>query len=154
MSEPEFKPKPGQIDYTNVKRAPVINCVAKHGGKILIVQRNPTMKFYPGYWNGISGFLDDGRSIAEKAKDELWEEAGIEENDIIDIREGEVFEQEEPEYNKTWIVHPILAEVKTDRVKLDWEAGEYKWIDVVEAGKFNLLPGFDRVLGALSPWLQ
>jgi len=54
--KPEFKPKPGQIDYTNIRVAPVINCVVQYQDKILIVRRNLKMKFYPGYWNGISGF--------------------------------------------------------------------------------------------------
>ena len=143
---PEFKPKPGQVDYTNIKRAPVINCVVQYQDKILIVQRNPEMKFYPGYWNGISGFLDDNQSIEQKAKNEIKEEIGIGEKNIVSIKEGEVFEQNEPKYNKTWIVHPVLVEVNTNKVKLDWEAEKYEWIKVEEAKNFNLLPSFDRVL--------
>ena len=72
----KFKPKPGQIDYTNARWAPVINCVVKYKDRILIVQRSSKLNFYPGYWNGISGFLDDKRSLEEKARDELKEEAG------------------------------------------------------------------------------
>lgn len=127
MSEPKFIPRPGQIDLTNVRRAPVINCVVKYKDKILIVQR----------------------SVEQKAKDEIKEELGKEEKDIITIHEGDVFEQEEPNYGKTWIVHPVLVDVNTDKITLDWEAERYKWIDVVDAAKFNLLPGFDRVLEVL-----
>src|SRR3989338_5311349 len=94
----QFTPKPGQIDYTHIKRRPVINCVVKCGEKILIVKRSEKLNFYPGYWNGISGFLDDGKSVAEKAREEVREEAGIEEGDILSVSEGAVFEQEEPQY--------------------------------------------------------
>ncbi|MDP3956425.1 MAG: NUDIX domain-containing protein, partial [bacterium] len=146
---PKFIPKPGQIDFTNVRRAPVINCVVRYNGKILIVQRSAGMKFYPGYWNGVSGFIDDERSVAQKAKDEIKEELGIAEEDITTIYEGEVFEQEEPSYNKTWLVHPVLVDVNTDKITLDWEAEKYKWIEVTEAKNYNLLPGFDKVLEAL-----
>ena len=149
MSEPEFKPKPGQIDYTNIRRAPVINCVVKYRDKILIVQRSSRMKFYPGYWNGVSGFLDDARSVQEKARDEVREELGVEKKGIVAITEGEIFEQEAPEYNKTWIVHPVLVEVKTNTIKLDWEADDHRWVDAGEARRFNLLPGFDTVLEIL-----
>ena len=149
MPEPKFVPKPGQIDFTNMRRAPVINCVLRYNGKILIVQRSANMKFYPSYWNGISGFLDNERSVAQKAKDEIKEELGIEEKDIITIYEGEVFEQEEPSYNKTWLVHPILVDVNTDKITLDWEAQKYEWINVVDAKKYKLLPGFDKVLATL-----
>jgi isopentenyldiphosphate isomerase len=149
MKKMDFKPKLGQTDYTNIRRAPVINCVVKYNDKILIVQRNPSMKFYPGYWNGISGFIDDTRSVKEKAKDELKEEIGLEEKDIINITEGEVFEQEEPKYDKIWIVHPVLVEVKTDKIKLDWEAQDFRWIDPKEVDNYKLVPGFDKVLRTL-----
>lgn len=107
------------------------------------------MKFYPGYWNGISGFLDDGKSVRENAKEEMREEAGIAEENIVSITEGKVFEQDEREYNKMWIVHPVLVEVKTDKVKLNWEAEEYRWVSVDEAKEFKLLPGFEKVLQIL-----
>lgn len=148
-AEPTFKPKDGQVDFTNIRYAPVINCVVRHKDTILIVQRNPKMRLYPNFWNGISGFLDDGRSIEEKVKDELREELGIEASDISSIHHGQVFDQEEEKYNKTWIVHPILVDVKTDKIKLDWEAQNYKWIKVEEAKTYDLLPGFDRVLASL-----
>lgn len=149
MPEPEFIPKPGQIDFTNIRRAPVINCVVRYKDKILIVQRSAGMKFYPSYWNGISGFLDDGRSVEQKARDEINEELGITENDIMAIHEGEVFEQEEPDYNKTWLVHSVLVDVNTDKITLDWEAEKYEWISISNATQYKLLPGFDRVLRAL-----
>lgn len=149
-SKPEdFKPKPGQIDYTHIRRAPVVNCVVRYGDKILLVRRNERMKFYPGYWNGISGFLDDTKSVREKAEEEVREEAGIEASRIRAIREGAVFEQDEPEYDKTWIVHPVLVDVNTNEIRLDWEAEDYRWVTPEEAKKFKLLPGFGKVLEIL-----
>lgn len=146
MREPKFIPKPGQTDYTNIRRAPVINCVVKHKDGILLVKRNSNMRLYPNYWTGISGFLDDSKSIKEKAKEELREEIGLKDENIISIAQGRIFEQKEPKYDKIWIVHPVLVEVNTDKIKLDWEAEDYKWIKPKEAGKFRLLPGFDKIL--------
>lgn len=148
----KFKPKLGQTDYTKARWAPVINCVLQYGNKILIVERSRKLNFYPGYWNGISGFLDDAKSIEEKVEEELEEELGIGEENILQIHLGEIFDQDEPEYKKTWIVHPVLVEVKTDKIKLDWEAKNYKWIEPGEAKNFNLLPGFEMVLEKLSVW--
>lgn len=149
MKKPKFKLKPGQTDYTNARWSPVINCVLRYGGRFLVVQRSKEINFYPGYWNGISGFLDDKRSLKEKVSDELREELGILKNKIKSIKLGEIFDQEEPRYRKTWIVHPVLVEIKTDKVKLDWEAKNYKWATVKEIKKLKLLPGFDRVLKKL-----
>ena len=148
----KFKPKNGQIDYTNARWAPVINCLLKYGNKILIVQRSKKLNFYPGYWNGISGFLDDKRSLEEKIRDEIREELGIAKNRIKNIKLGEIFDQEEKKYKKTWIVHPVLVEIKTDEIRIDWEAEDHKWISIKEVKEFRLLPGFDKVLKNLSKW--
>lgn len=144
-----FTPKLGQTDFTNVRWAPVINCVLKYGDKILLVKRSAKLNFYPGYWNGVSGFLDDQRSLEEKVRDEINEELGITRDQITSITAGQIFHVEAPELKKTWIVHPILVAVKTDQVKLDWEAQEYQWISLAEARKLKLVPGFDRVLDIL-----
>ena len=150
----KFILKPGQIDFTHARWSPVINCVVKYRDKILLVERSPERNFYPGYWNGISGFLDDQRSLEEKVKDELQEEIGIGEEHIKSIRLGEIFDQEAPEYKKTWIVHPVLVEMDTDKIELHWEAKNSKWILPDEAKELKLLPGFDRVLKNLSLWLR
>src|SRR3989344_4370050 len=121
-----FEARPGQIDCTNIRYAPVINCIIKCGDKYLLVKRNENMKLYPGFWNGVSGFLDDNRSIEEKVQDEIKEELQIKVADIISIKRGQPFNQESDEYQKTWIVHPVLVEVKDDvSVKLDWEATKF-----------------------------
>ncbi|MDP6388003.1 MAG: NUDIX domain-containing protein [Candidatus Pacebacteria bacterium] len=152
-TRPKFKPKDGQIDYTNARWAPVINCVLKHKGKILLMQRSSELNFYPNYWNGISGFLDDSRDFGQKVKDEIQEEAGIDSKEIESIRLGEIFHQEAPEYKKTWIIHPVFVEVNTDKVIPDWETQDYKWIEPAEAKNYNLLPSFDTVLDKLSHWI-
>jgi ADP-ribose pyrophosphatase YjhB (NUDIX family) len=146
MKRLKFQPKAGQVDYTNARWAPIINCVLKYKDKIFLVQRNKKLNFYPGYWSGISGFLDDRKSLAEKVAEELKEETGIAPAQIKKIKLGRIFDQEEPKYKKTWIVHPVLVEVKTDKVKLDWEGKEYKWVAFKEIKNFKLLPGFNQVL--------
>lgn len=146
MSEAKFVPKPGQTDFTDIRWCPVINCVVQFDGKILIVERSKGMRLYPEHWNGISGFLDDSRSLEEKVRDELGEELGLQPENILSIRVGEIFHQDAPEYKKTWIVHPILVEVNTNVITLDWEAERYEWIVPEEIGKYRLLPGFDKVI--------
>jgi 8-oxo-dGTP pyrophosphatase MutT (NUDIX family) len=150
-AEPAFRPEKDQIDYTHIRYAPVINCVVRNDGEILLVRRSPGMRLYPNLWNGISGFLDDKRGIEEKVADELREELGVEGKDIVSIRRGPVFDQEETKYAKTWIVHPILVDVASRKVVLDWEATTYGWFVPEEAKKLPLLPGFDKVLEAFFP---
>lgn len=146
----KFRPRKGQTDFTHIRWAPVVNCVLKYKGKILLVQRSSTMRLYPNYWNGISGFLDDSKSLREKVAEEIREEAGLGKRSIVSVTLGRIFDQEEPKYKKTWIVHPVLVAVNTDKVKRDWEAQAFKWIKPSEAKQFKLLPGFGKVLRALS----
>ncbi|MEI6835576.1 MAG: NUDIX domain-containing protein [Candidatus Falkowbacteria bacterium] len=148
-----FEPKPGQVDFTNIRWAPVINCVLKYNDKLLVVQRSLELNFYPGYWTGISGFLDDSRSLHQKIADEIKEELGLSKNKIKEIKIGEIFDQDEPKYKKTWIVHPILVEVTTDKIRLDWEAKNYQWLTLKEINQLKLLPGFDEVLKRISSWV-
>ena len=150
MKTIKFKPNPGQVDYTKVRWAPVINCVVTYKKKILIIQRSKNSNFYPTYWNGISGFLDDKKSLKQKVREELKEEIGISEKEIKSIQLGEIFDQEAPQYKKTWIVHPVLVKIKTDKIKLNWEAQDYKWVSLKDAKKFQLLPGFEKVLEKIS----
>ncbi len=152
MKKEQFKPKRGQVDYRNIRWAPVINCVVRYKGKILLVRRNGDMHFYPGYYNGISGFLDDHKSLEEKVAEELQEELGITKKEIRKIKTGGVFDQDEPKYKKTWIVHPVLVDITTDKIRLDWEAEKYRWVKPAEARKLKLLPGFGRVLKATGVW--
>lgn len=146
MIEPLFVPQPGQVDYTSIRYAPVINTVITHEGKILLVQRNPQMRLYPGYWSGISGFLDDARSIEEKVIQEINEELGMPASDILEIRRGTVLLQEAPDYHKTWLVVPVLARVKTTDFRLDWEAKQAAWYEPTEIASLDLLPGYMTVL--------
>ena len=147
MAEPKFVPKPNQVDYTNIRYAPVVNTVVMHDGKILLVQRSSDMRLYPGYWNGISGFLDDARSIEEKVTQELAEELWIVSDDIESMERGNVLLQEAPDYHKTWFVVPVLARVRTADFRLDWEAKTAQWYLPEGLGRLELLPGFDAVIG-------
>jgi isopentenyldiphosphate isomerase len=154
MRKIKFKLKPGQIDFTNARWVPVINCVLKYQNKILIVQRSKDVAFYPEYWNGVSAFLDDEKSLKQKIQEELKEELGIAKSKIVRIRLGEIFNQEAPKYGKTWVVHPVLVEVATDKIKLDWEAKSYRWVKLQEIKGLKILPGFSEVLEKLKKWIE
>lgn len=147
MTESKFVPKPGQFDFTNVRYSPVVNTVVTSQGKILLVQRSVGMRLYPGYWNGISGFLDDSRSIEEKVTEELKEELGLKKEEILSLKRGEALIQEAPEYGKTWLVVPMLASISVETFVLNWEAQKAKWFKPSELKRLNLLPGFDMVAG-------
>lgn len=145
-----FQPKSGQVDFTDMRWAPVINCVVSFNGKILIVKRSAANKFYPEHWNGISGFLDDHGSLEEKVKEELEEEIGVKADKIVRLKLGRIFDQEAPDIGKTWVVHPVAVEISSDEIVLNDEAREYAWIAPQDATKYKLLPGFLIVLESIK----
>lgn len=77
MEEKEFVAREGQIDFTNIRWCPVINCVVFFKDRFLVVKRSQGMRLYPGYWTGVSGFIDDDKSLEDKVQEELIEEIGI-----------------------------------------------------------------------------
>ncbi len=146
----EFKPKPGQVDFAHIRWAPVINYVVRYKGKMLLVRRSKDLHFYPGYWNGVSGFLDDKKSLKQKVEEEIREELGISRTHIRKISFGAIFHQDAPKYKKTWIVHPVLVEVDIDKIQLDREGVEYQWGTFLEIQKLRLLPGLSRVIDEIA----
>lgn len=149
MTEPEFIAKKGQVDYTNIRYCPVVNSVVCRGDKILLVKRSSDLRLYPGYWNGISGFLDTDQSLEEKVEEEIEQELGLKKSAIKQMRRGHVFSQDAAEYHKTWIVFPVAVEVSSDRIKLDWEASDYIWTSLDKVKQMELMPGFLDVIEEL-----
>ncbi len=149
IKEAPFVPKEGQVDFSHIRWCPVVNCVVVYNRKALIVERNKAMRLYPEYWNGISGFLDDQKSLEEKVREELLQETGLKDYDISAIQLCGIFDQEARDIGKTWIVHAVRVEVTTDKLTFDWESQNHKWVTKAEALEHKLLPGFEEVLEAV-----
>jgi ADP-ribose pyrophosphatase YjhB (NUDIX family) len=154
MAQSKFVPKPGQVDFTNIRYAPTINIVVTHGRKILLVKRSRELRLYPGKWDWVCGFLDDNKSIEEKALEELNEELGLREDDIASLTRGNVRMDESEGYKKTWIIVPILAKVKTTKYRLDWEASEAKWYRPEELHELDMPRGALRTGAEFFPELR
>lgn len=136
-------PKPGQIDYTNAKTVPVVNCIVVHNNQILLVRRSKKLRFYPDYWHCIAGFMDDEKDALEKVKEELWEETGVENDSIVRIELVKKVEKYDTRHQRTWIIHFVFMEINTDTVRLNWEASEYQWVSRDEFARLEpMIPFF------------
>ncbi len=144
-------PKPGQVDYTNIRYAPVLDVVVTRAGKILLAKRSADRRMHPNCWAAVAGFLDDNSDIETKALEELDEELSIGQNHVVNLTRGNITLRDDPEYHKTWLIVPVLAEVNTDTVTLDWEASEARWFKPDEITKLSLMPGMLQVIGQFFP---
>lgn len=151
MPEPKFIPKRGQVDYTDIRYAPALDIVVEHEGKILLAKRSAERRLYPNCWATIDGFLDDSKSIEDKAYEELREEIGLSARQVISLERGQVLIHEDAAINKTWLVVPVLARISSTAFTLDWEASEAGWFGPETVGELDLLPGTLEVIGQFFP---
>ena len=123
----------GRINYSSSDVAPVIAIFVKHKDKILILKRSNKVRVYQNKWNTVAGYLDELKPIREKILEEVKEELGVDKNNISKIHLGKPYKFTDENVNKTWIVHPVLIELKSKpEIRLDWEHTEYKWIEPKE----------------------
>ncbi len=137
----------GRIDYSDSNVAPVVTIFVKFKDKIILLKRSNSVRVYQNKWNTVAGYLDELKSVRNKVLEEVGEELGIDKDNISTIHFGESYRFTDDEVNKTWIVHPVLVELKNQpEIKLDWEHTEYKWIKPEELKKFDIVPKLEESL--------
>jgi len=138
----------GRIDYSNFYEAPVISCFVKYKGEVLILKRSLMITNYRGMWNTVSGYIDEPVSLEAKAKEELKEEIGLDLSLIESIKVGKINTYFDKKINKTWIIYPIIVDLKArPKIQLDWEHSEYKWIKPEELKRYRVVPSLIKILG-------
>jgi 8-oxo-dGTP diphosphatase len=138
------------------KKVNVITVFLEHDRKILILKRSQKVKTMKTKWAGISGYIEQEEPVMRALK-EIEEETGLNNNNVRLINIGEPLEAiqaNDPEI--TWIVHPYLFSSNTDRIRIDWEHDEYRWINPTELKNYETVPrlgdALDRV--TLAMWRQ
>ena len=100
----------------------------------------------------MAGYLDEPRTIVQKALSELEEELGITGTNVRDYRLGTPYEFEDADARKSWIVHPVLVRLaELPRISLDWEHTEFRWITPDAIGEYETVPMLERSLEAVMP---
>jgi 8-oxo-dGTP pyrophosphatase MutT (NUDIX family) len=123
----------------------VVTCVLESSGKILLLRRSQQVGSYQGKWAGVSGYLES--SPDKQALIEIYEEAGLGADDIRLLKTGDPLVIDDEELDTRWIVHPFLFHVNTpEKVKIDWEHKEYKWIEPSNIDNYDTVPGLKNTL--------
>jgi len=85
--------------------------------------------------------------IKEKILEELREEINVDEDNIRFIEVKDSYKLKDSKINKTWIVHPVLVELKEKpEIKLDWEHTEFRWIKPEELNNYDFVTDLDKTL--------
>ena len=133
-----------------MRKTKIVTSFLRNSEKILLLKRSEKVKSMKNLWAGISGIIEDNEKPIKRAKIEILEEVGIEESDIILIKEGNKILIESPQYaNHQWEVYPFLFSCSNKEIKLNWENSDSRWIRINELNNFTTVPSLDRVLARL-----
>ena len=125
----------------------IVTVFLKNNDKFLLLKRSNKVKTMKGLWAGISGIIENNEPPLERAKIEIFEELGIQEDKINLVKETEQIKINSPQYkNHEWEIFPFMFEVKDPKIKLNWENSEYKWINPDELENYETVPSLDKVL--------
>ena len=117
----------------------VVTCFLQFQGKILLLRRSEKVSTYQGRWAGVSGYVE--KSPDEPALTEIEEETGLGREDVRLLRKGKPLEVIDAGIARKWVVHPYLFQIADpNKVKIDWEHKESKWIDPEDIGKYETVP--------------
>jgi PncC family amidohydrolase len=127
----------------------VVTCFLEHGRKILILRRSSKVGTYRRSWAGVSGYIET--NDIDQAFTEIRQETQLYQTDLKLVKKGEPLEVIDKNLNRRWIVHPFLFHVKApDKIKIDWEHTESRWIKPSELKKYDTVPGLAKALARVK----
>ena len=117
----------------------VVTCFLESAGEILILRRSERVGSYQGRWAGVSGYVET--TPDEQTLIEISEEVGLGKEDLKLVKKGESLAIEDEQLGVRWIVYPYLFHIKErDKIRIDWEHKEAKWIKPAAMGNFQTVP--------------
>ena len=96
--------------------------------------------------------LRDDEEPYETALKEIREEVGIEKEDVSIIEQDDPIEftdfYEGERYD--WIIYPFLFRIeKKDKLQIDWEHSEYRWIIPSEITRYDTVPHLKDIVSKI-----
>ena len=123
----------------------VVTCFLESEGEILILRRSQQVGSYQGRWAGVSGYIEttaDGQALTE-----IEEETSLTRQEVTLIKKGEPLVAEDEGLGVRWVIHPYLFRIKDrDRIKIDWEHKESRWIKPEDIDNYPTVPKLKEAL--------
>ena len=130
----------------------VVTCFLEHKGKVLLLRRSDRVGTYRGRWAGVSGYIEAGVAPVEQAWTEIAEETGLGRGDAELGVEGRPLEVVDAGLDRRWVVHPFRFRVLSpEKVRLDWEHTECRWIAPDDMGQDETVPGLAEAWQRVAP---
>ena len=136
---------------SNLRFTNIVTSFIKNDDKILILKRSDKVKSMKCLWAGVSGIIEKNDTTPlDRAKIEIFEEAGIHEEQIELLKAIQQMKILSPQYkNHEWNIFPFLFKAKNPEIKLNWENSEFKWIEPNEIKNYKTVPDLEKILFSL-----
>lgn len=126
----------------------VIAVVIEWRGRIALFRRSGSLGHDSGLWHCITGFMEVGATPRQQTLEELFEETGLQANDLLDLRQGPDLVVADGS-GTPWLVHTFTALTSRRRLEINWEHDSYRWTIPNKAKRFNnRVTWLDNVLDA------
>jgi nicotinamide-nucleotide amidase len=137
-----------ELNSKQLKENHVVTSIIQCNETILIVKRSQKVGSYRGHWSAVSGYLQN--DDYDQALIEITEETGLKAADINLIKRGSIKTVIDETINSKWIVHPFLFKLdKPEKITLDWENTEFKWIRPEDISHYRIVPGLKDTVESL-----
>ncbi|WP_086887444.1 NUDIX domain-containing protein [Natrarchaeobaculum aegyptiacum] len=104
----------------------VVTAFLRYRGEVLLLRRSDAVGTYRGQWGGVSGFAEgqpDDQLLVE-----IREETGLEVSPADVVRSGRPVELDDPDLERSWVVHPYLVDVDTREIEVSEEHDAFEWV--------------------------
>jgi len=121
-------------------------------GKLLILKRSDKVRTYRGLWGGVAGYIEDNEEPYDAAIKEIREEVGIEKEKIRFIKKLDPIEFNDfyNGENYNWKIFSFLFKIeKKEKINIDWEHLEFRWITPLEIEKYDTVPKLKDIVSKL-----
>jgi 8-oxo-dGTP pyrophosphatase MutT (NUDIX family) len=138
------------LKNSNLRFTNIVTSFIKNDDKILILKRSDKVKSMKCLWAGISGIIENNETPLTRAKIEIFEEAGIREEQIELLKAVQQIKISAPQYkNHEWNIFPFLFKAKNPEIKLNWENSEFEWIEPNKIKNYKTVPDLEKILLSL-----
>lgn len=114
----------GYVEIRNVVETDIVSSLIRFDGKFLMLHRPEKARNYPGKWSLVSGHVEAGESPEEAARREIMEETQI----SVSYPEKEIPVFRIRYADTVYNVHCFMYTVTSDKVVLNDENTEYRWV--------------------------
>jgi 8-oxo-dGTP pyrophosphatase MutT (NUDIX family) len=120
--------------------------------KLLILKRSEMVKTYKGQWGGVAGYIEEGEKHIDTAYKELNEETSLNKKDVqlIKILEPFKFTDFYMGEKYDWEIYVFVFKTKkTDKIHIDWEHIDFRWITPSEIYNYDTVPKFKVIVSKI-----